>query len=235
MESRKADGVQGSTLSHDLSNLSSCLKWARVVKNLDINPNLAKEARQSLTAERIDTRSKERNRIPTDDELRRLCTFFAENDRQQIPMDVLVEFGASSAMRLSEICRIQIEDVNWNEQSVLIRERKDPQRKARNNQVVPLINGSMDLVRRAVGDRTEGRIFPFNPRSASASFSRACKKLGIVDLHFHDLRHGALTRLARLQMPVPHMAVVSGHKDYKHLQRYVQLGAEDVHDFLNKA
>ncbi|MGA9412261.1 MAG: tyrosine-type recombinase/integrase [Roseobacter sp.] len=58
---------------------------------------------------------------------------------------------------------------------------------------------------------------------------RAC---GIEDLHFHDLRHLAITELFRAGLPVQLVAVVSGHKDWKHLKRYTQLCAADVHAAL---
>lgn len=138
VETRKADGAGGATLAGDLSNLSSVLKWARHVRQIYINPDLAKQARQALTAERIDTRSVERTRIPTKDEIARLVDYFESNPRQIIPMGTITRFGASSAMRSGEICRICIEDIKWNEKSVLIRERKDPKRKVRNDQDVPL-------------------------------------------------------------------------------------------------
>jgi hypothetical protein len=39
------------------------------------------------------------------------------------------------------------------------------------------------------------RCFPYNAKFISASFTRACMKLQIIDLHFHDLRHEATSRL----------------------------------------
>lgn len=147
-------------------------------------------------------------------------------------MGGIIRFGAANAMRLGEICRIEIQDIRWNERAVLIRERKDPQRKLRNDQEVPLIGQAYDIARRRAEGRTEGRLFPYDAKSASMAFSRACKKLGIVDLHFHDLRHLAITELFRAGLPMELVAVVSGHRDWKHLKRYTQLNASDVHAAL---
>ncbi len=232
IEGRKRDGVAGSTLAADLSNLSSVLKWARHVRNLDVNTSLAKDARQSLSAERIDTRSAERTRVPTQAEITALCDYFDNNPRQQIPMSEILRFGAASAMRLGEICRIRIEDISWNEKTVLIRERKDPKRKARNDQVVPLVGKAYEIARQRAEGRTEGRLFPYNAASASAAFTRAVEACGIDDLHFHDLRHLGITELFRAGLSTPLVAVVSGHRDWKHLKRYTQLDASDVHAAL---
>ncbi|WP_170438809.1 tyrosine-type recombinase/integrase [Ruegeria arenilitoris] len=234
VDQRMKDGVGGVTLAGDLSALSSVLKWARYTRKLDVNPDLAKDARAALTTARIDTRSQERDRIPTQDELDRIIAHLEANPRMTIPMPTLIRFAASSGMRLGEICRIRIEDVRWNEKAVLIRERKDPRRKARNDQVVPLVGDAYQIARDAADGHTEGRLFPYNGKSAGAAWQRAVKACGVEDLHFHDLRHLAITELFRLGLPIELVAVVSGHRDWKHLKRYTQLGAADVHSALHK-
>ena len=48
--------------------------------------------------------------------------------------------------------------------------------------------------------------------SVSAAFQRACNRLGIVDLHFHDLRHEGITRLFESGLSIEEVAVISGHR-----------------------
>ncbi len=232
VDQRLKEGITGATLSGDLSALSSVLKWARHSRKIDIDPDLAKDARTALTTARIDTRSQERERIPTQDEIDRICAWFDANPRMTIPMPTIIRFAAASGMRLGEICRIRIEDVRWNEKAVMIRERKDPKRKARNDQLVPLVGEAFDIARQMADGRTEGRVFPYDGKSAGTAWRRAVRACGIHDLHFHDLRHLAITELFRLGLPIELVAVVSGHRDWKHLKRYTQLGAADVHAAL---
>ena len=72
--------------------------------------------------------------------------------------------------------------------------------------------------------RVSDFIFPVNPRSVTAGFQRACKKLGIVDLRYHDLRREAATRLIELGYTVEEVATVTGHKDLNILwQVYTQI------------
>ncbi|MDZ7669794.1 MAG: hypothetical protein U5Q16_10370 [Gammaproteobacteria bacterium] len=52
-----------------------------------------------------------------------------------------------------------------------------------------------DIVQRQPKPKGEDRVFPYNSKSISAAFTRACRLLGIEDLRFHDLRHTAVTRL----------------------------------------
>lgn len=232
VDRRLAEKITGATLSRDLSALSSVLKWARHIRKIDIDTSLAKEARASLSAERIDTRSKERDRLPTPAEMARLLDYF-DTGTHTMPMGQIVRFAAASAMRQAEICRITIEDVNWNEKSVMIRQRKDPKRKERNDQSVPLVGTSYDIARLQAVGRTEGRLFPCRAESVSHAFRRACVACGIKDLRFHDLRHLAITELFRLGLPIELVAIVSGHQDWKQLRRYTQLDAGDVHARLD--
>jgi len=54
--------------------------------------------------------------------------------------------------------------------------------------------------------RVDERIFPYNHRSISSRFTRACKVFGIEDLHFHDLRHEGVSRLFEMGETIPHVA-----------------------------
>ncbi len=67
-------------------------------------------------------------------------------------------------------------------------------------------------------------IFPYNAESISVSWTRACKFLGIDDLHFHDLRHEGVSRLFEMDWDIPRVASVSGHRDWNSMRR--RLGME---------
>ncbi|WP_312065064.1 tyrosine-type recombinase/integrase [Brevundimonas sp.] len=116
-----------------------------------------------------------------------------------------------------------------------IRDRKDPRTKSGNDQRIPLLSVSgFDPVaiieeQRLTRTNSELRIFPFNHRSAGTAFSRACRDLGIVDLHFHDLRHEGTSRLFEAGFQIPQVALVTGHKDWKMLRRYTHLRPESLH------
>lgn len=229
---RRADKVSGATLAGDLSHLSAVLRWARHSRNLDVNDRLAREARSSLTALRITTRSRERTRLPTDDEIEQLVAYLDARPHQSIPAGQIVRFAAVSALRLGEICAVKIEDIDRTGRTVIVRARKHPTDKDRNDQVVPLVGAAFDIAMAAAGKRKSGRLFPVDARSVSAAFTRAVTALDIPDLHFHDLRHRAVTDLFRKGLSIQLVALVSGHADWKHLRRYTQLTAADVHSAL---
>jgi integrase len=60
------------------------------------------------------------------------------------------------------------------------------------------------------------------------AFERACERANIRDLHFHDLRHTATTRMSALLPNVIELAAVTGHRDLRMLQRYYHPRAEDL-------
>src|SRR5262245_24327061 len=137
-------------------------------------------------------------------------------------------------MREDEICRIEWPDVDMKKRTITVRDRKDPRRKDGNHQKVPLLNlTGYDawevLLEQRIVTRAQGRVFPHNGRSVGAAFRRGCKKLKIKDLHFHDLRHEATSRLFEAGLSIERVALVTGHKDWKMLRRYTHLRPEHLH------
>ncbi len=54
------------------------------------------------------------------------------------------------------------------------------------------------------------------------------KRCGIVDLRFHDLRHEAISRFVEKGLSLPEVALISGHRDYRMLQRYTHIRPETL-------
>lgn len=230
VDARVAKGAGGVTIAADLSFLSAVLKWGKYVRQLDLPERLPLETRASLVHRGLSTRGKERAREPTDAELSTLYEHWRANVRQRIDMPTLCEFALASGMRLGEICNLRVEDVDREAKTVLIRDRKDPQRKDGNHHRVPLLPTAWKIVSVAIDGRETGPIFPANAASVSTAFTRACQELDIADLRFHDLRHRATAGFFRAGLDIPRVALMTGHKTWAMLRRYTDIKAEDVHD-----
>ena len=165
IDRRVAQGAGGVTIGADLSFLSTVLKWGRHARNFDIPEKLALEARESLKHRGLKTRSAEREREPTDAELALLYKHWRANGRQRIDMPLLCDFALATGMRLGEICRLQIEDVDRAAKTVIIRDRKDPQNKAGNE---PLLGVSRQPIKFISVDLPE----PEGPIMATYSLRR---------------------------------------------------------------
>ena len=73
-----------------------------------------------------------------------------------------------------------------------------------------------------------GKVFPLSETALRGLWGRACRRAGISDLHLHDLRHEATTRLFELGLNIMEVSAITGHKDLKMLKRYTHLKAEDL-------
>jgi len=237
IDDRLEAGAGGVTVAADLSFLSAVLKWGRHARKLDIPENLATEARASLKHRGLSTRSRERDREPTDEELQRLFDHWAARPRQRIDMPMLVRFALATGMRQGEICRLQVEDINRERRTVVIRDRKDPRQKAGNDQTVPLLPDAWAIVEPLIADRTEGSLFGVLAASVSTAFTRACQDTTppIEDLTFHDLRHRATAQFFRMGLQIPQVALLTGHKTWAMLRRYTAVKPEDVLAAIEKA
>ena len=56
-----------------------------------------------------------------------------------------------------------------------------------------------------------------------SSWQRLIKSSGIVNLHFHDLRHEAISRLFEKGLNPMEVSAISGHKSMQVLKRYTHI------------
>jgi integrase len=174
-----------------------------------------------------------RRRRPTVDEINRLIEHFQSHPRQYIPMDRIIQFAIATAIREGEIFRIEWKDVDKKKRLVTIRDRKAPQDKQGNHQVVPLLNLTgfdawQIIMEQRILTRGIGRVFPYSAASAGSAFGRACQMLNIEDLRFHDLRRESATRFFEAGLPIEKVALITGHKSWDMLKRYTRLNPEDL-------
>jgi integrase len=229
IDTRMEAGAGGVTIAADLSFFGTILKWGKHSRQMNLPTELTRDARQNLNSRKLNTRSMEREREPTTAELDELFALWRDNKRQKIPMATICTFALATAMRQDEICSIELADVDASRRTVVIRDRKDPQKKEGNHQTVPLLPAAWAIVEPILANRKTGRVFPYRASSVSTAFTRACTKLGIDDLHFHDLRHKATSDLFRIGLHIPQVALLTGHKTWTQLKRYTHTKAEEVH------
>lgn len=235
IEERKKEGVQGQTIAGDLSLLSSVLRYCYNVKHLNIDPEMADKARKSLKTEhKMRIKSREVECVPTQSEIEALIGVFAHKKRQVIDIPQLIRFSLHTSMRQAEVCRICIEDLDFENKTVIIRDRKHPNEKEGNDETVPLLPPAWRIVEEVLNGRRRGPIFPYNPKSVSVAFTRARNESGVArPVRFHDLRHKAITDFFGMGLSVPQVALMSGHRDWQTLKRYTHIKAADVHEAYN--
>jgi integrase len=210
------------TLAMEVAFLREVLEYARTAWEARVGDPV-KDARPTLKRSRLVAKSKERDRRPTPDELKRLRAYLSANKR--MPMADLMDFAIATAMRLGELVRIAWADYDEVKGLMLIRERKHPVTKK--DEWVPILPDAKAILARQA--RTDARVWPYHPDSISRAFLAACKALGIGDLRWHDLRHEGTSRLFEQGYQIQEVALVTGHKDWHSLKRYTNLKPESLH------
>jgi integrase len=69
---------------------------------------------------------------------------------------------------------------------------------------------------------------PYSPWRLSMAFKRACKRAGITNFRFHDLRHDFASNLVQKGNDVYVVQQLLGHKDGRMTQRYAHLRLENL-------
>ncbi len=86
------------------------------------------------------------------------------------------------------------------------------------SRTVPLSREAMRII--GLMSNKEGQVFGLAPDRIAVLFMRLVQNAAIDDLHFHDSRHKAVTRLAR-KLSVLELARVIGHKNLSQLMTYI--------------
>lgn len=227
---RRKSGAGGVTIGIDLTYLAGVFKTAEELWKIPVTRKPFEVARANMAHLKIPTKSKERDRRPTADEIKRLCDYF--DTASKLPMRDIILFAVGSAMRLSEIVGLRWADLNEQDKTIIIRNRKHPREKVGNDQEVPLLGETIAIIKRQPKPeeiKPDSLIFPYKADTISTIFPRACRELGIIDLHFHDFRHEGVSRLFEQKYTIEQVSLVSGHRDWKMLARYTQIRAKDLH------
>ncbi len=232
---RAKAGAGPVTVGQDIGVIKLVILHAAAVHGVEVTIEPVQLARVALKRLGLVGKGRERDRRPTEAELASLFAHFDSNPRQLIPMSRIIKFAIATALRQEEICRVTWSDLNARTKMLTIRDRKDPREKKGNDQRIPLLAVSgydpIALIdeQRSIRGNEDDRIFPYMHKSAGTAFTRACKDLGIEDLHFHDLRHEGTSRLFEAGFAIQQVALVTGHKDWKMLRRYTHIKPETLH------
>lgn len=166
-----------------------------------------------------------RDRLITQDEINRLC--FALNYAPDAVLSSVTSrvgaafiFAIETAFRAQEICNLK-----WVDVAGRVAKITDAKTYA-GVRSVPLSSKALAIIEQCRG-ADEVLVFNLKTSQLDALFRKAKKLANVDDLHFHDCRHEAITRLAK-KLDVLELARAVGHKDLKQLLVYYNAKAEDL-------
>lgn len=235
---KMTEGVSPSTALKDLSHISSVLGHAELVwgENVVNAKNELAQALIGLKKARIVTKSKERDRLITAEELQILTNHFYKGwkrVRNAIPMHLVMWLAIYTGRREGELCEMRLTDFDKKNNQWLIRDVKNPDGSAGNHKYAHLEPKALEIIQELLEPSTRKRmlelgysdklLLPVNVQTVSDYFRRACRLNEIEDLKFHDLRHEAATRYAEDGFTIPQLQTITLHSSWNSLKRYVNL------------
>jgi integrase len=134
----------------------------------------------------------------------------------------LILLVLATGLRLGEISGIRREHIDGN--TLLIPKRKNGD----TNVKVPLSDNAQSVL------KNMELPIKLKKRGIQIKWSRLMKKYEIEDLHFHDLRHEAISKYLENGVSIQDVQVLSGHRDIRVLMRvYANLRPNQVASKLN--
>ncbi|MCI0653074.1 MAG: site-specific integrase [Methylococcaceae bacterium] len=140
-------------------------------------------------------------------------------------------------MRKSEILTLTCEQVNLNKRVLHL-----PETKNGTSRNVPLTRRAVQIFLEAIshpvrpsdtklifwGEAVSKSTGQRKPYDFAEAWEKARNEAGLPGLHFHDLRHEAVSRLVEAGFGDQEVAAISGHKSMQMLKRYTHLRAEGL-------
>lgn len=132
----------------------------------------------------------------------------------------VIRLAIATAMRRTELLTLTWAQVKWQARYIEV-DGKTGHRK------VPISRDALSILtdlHKLTGAHSCGRVFPLNYMRFRRAWDEARKMAGLVDFHFHDLRHESISRyMERGDLTLQEVATISGHKTLNMLWRYTHL------------
>lgn len=217
--------VKPQTVQQDVTYLRGVLKYAGSAWDdcEDISDKAIKKALPFLTAHQLIAKGSPRDRRPLPAELAAIEVLAAESNTHKQSRIDMVKFSrwqVASGRRVSESCRIEWLEWDYETQTVVVHKMKDPKNRNKTKRVAlteeaqgMLLDLALEMdANPATWTNQERRIWPYVAKSAGAKYTRLKKKAGIVDLHLHDSRAECYTSMREKGIPGAIAILVTGHE-----------------------
>ena len=207
---RLADGCANGTVIKDINSLSHIFNVAMKDWGIPLISNPAQMVRKPSAGRGRDRRLKDGELVRLLDALNKTCE-----------IKIVVLLAIETAMRRAEILSLLWSNIYLEDRYLILPDTKNGEVRA-----VPLSTNAISILRSLV--RNTDKVFSIRPDSITRGFKRACKRTGLEDLRFHDLRHEATSHFFELGLNTMEVSAITGHKTLSMLKRYTHLKAKDL-------
>jgi integrase len=239
---RRLAEVSGATVNREIDVLSAAINHARREWNIHVeNPvPLVKRPEKARARERRLSAEEERYLLEALGGTPRRADGTFEKAARNPWLVPVFRLAVESAMRRGEMLAL-----DWKHVDLKRRTAHLPETKNGDARTVPLSTSAVAVLE-GLPKPHEGVVFPLSPMALRKAFTRAiaraqtkyredCAGAGsipspdfLADVHFHDTRHEAASRLAEKLSNVLELSAATGHKDLRMLKRYYHPRAEDL-------
>ena len=211
---RLEDGLSASTIRNDFTVLSHLYTVARKEWGMEglINPV------EDVMLPRLGP-GRDRRLGPDEEE-----HYLNQADRDMTDFFCL---AIETAMRRGELATLPRSAVDFRARVAKVLDTKNG-----TDREVPLSTRAIKVLR-ARPIRIDGRIFGMTPDAVTHRHTEICRLAEIENLHVHDLRHEATSRLfERGNLNIMEIASITGHKTLAMMMRYTHPRAKDIAEKL---
>ena len=127
-------------------------------------------------------------------------------------LKVIIALAIETAMRREEIATLKWAQIEYP--LIKLVDTKNGE-----NRTVPMSKKAVELFK-SLPRNIDGKVFKITSDSITQAFERARDRCNLGHIRFHDLRHEAISRLAKRVPNVIELSAISGHKDLQTLKRY---------------
>jgi len=207
--------VSASTVNRELNVISHAIEIARREWGIYLPENPVRLVRRPKMP-----RARER-RFEPGEEARLLAACRDARNPQLLP---IVQLAIETGMRQSELVGLERSRIDLRKRVAVLPDTKNGEARS-----VPLSERAVAVIRALPTPINSPRLFPrLSTEAVKRAYIRACKRAGIENLHFHDLRHEATSRLFEMGLNPMEVAAITGHKTLQMLKRYTHLNAADL-------
>ena len=153
----------------------------------------------------------------------------------------LIIAAVETGCRRGELLSLEWADVNLQRNELTIRAEKAKDGDTRTLPISQRLKGVIRWSRQAP-DGTDhpptayvfGDVLGGQVHHPKRQWLTACRRAGITDLHFHDLRHEAGSRLIEAGWPLHHVQEMLGHADLKQTSTYLNVTRVGLQDSMRR-
>lgn len=215
-----------------LASLSACFTYA--VKDLEwVERNPCQKVRKAKE-------NSGRVRFLDDDELKRLLTVSRSAEHPDLHLAIVLSL--TTGARQGEIFNLRWPQIDFTRRVITLNQGTTKNNDARS---IPLVGEAFTLlqerakVRRIDNDQVFPPLIPLKfrqpkKRNLYHSWNKLRQSAGLVDFHWHDMRHTAASYLVMNGVSLTEVAKILGHRTLAMVARYAHLADQHIVDAGDK-